>query len=372
MDFNALLMLGNAGTPLMWAGCFHLTLGNTALGTAEAWVLSRFYGVPPARAAWLMIGANYFSALFGFWITSMASSSIIQWDIFQPYLYFAPIILLLAVVALYLLTIILELPFVYLAETEGKRSWATALGRSIAVQTISYPLLIAIYALTSNVSLYTRGRILLEPNFFEPTPAWIYFITGDGNQIARIRPDGSEEEVMVGGVDHTTRYRLFPRANDEGRWDLVLKELYARRHEEDPGRVMITSFAGHCALPHGADAESLEDRDYLYRHMRWAADFREPLDQQSLKIRNHMSYGQYMDVYREGGEKELLSSEAPFMALSFSNVTILPTEQVILQIGREIVLFDPETRKFATITRGESPVVAYDLTPESEKESTND
>ena len=56
----------NAGTPLMWAAAFHLLVGNIFIGLLEDGVLARFFRIRAGRGIYVMIAANYFSAVIGF------------------------------------------------------------------------------------------------------------------------------------------------------------------------------------------------------------------------------------------------------------------------------------------------------------------
>lgn len=55
----------NAGTPLMWASVFHLTLGNLVIGLGEALLLARLTSAPLGKAIITLILGNYTSAFVG-------------------------------------------------------------------------------------------------------------------------------------------------------------------------------------------------------------------------------------------------------------------------------------------------------------------
>ena len=57
--------LANAGTPLMWAGMFHLSIGNAVIGVLEGLLVAQLFGAPKGRAIGVMIAANYVSAWVG-------------------------------------------------------------------------------------------------------------------------------------------------------------------------------------------------------------------------------------------------------------------------------------------------------------------
>ena len=55
----------DAGTPLMWAGTFHLLFGNAIIGVAEGLLLAVLFRQKGAPCVPIMIAANYFSAWVG-------------------------------------------------------------------------------------------------------------------------------------------------------------------------------------------------------------------------------------------------------------------------------------------------------------------
>ena len=52
----------NAGTPLMWAGMFHLIFGNLLIGIFEGILLAKIFHLSKLKCIGLLILANYFSA----------------------------------------------------------------------------------------------------------------------------------------------------------------------------------------------------------------------------------------------------------------------------------------------------------------------
>jgi hypothetical protein len=52
----------DAGTPLVWAGAFHLFIGNAVIGVGEGLILSRLFRPKRAGSVPIMIAANYFSS----------------------------------------------------------------------------------------------------------------------------------------------------------------------------------------------------------------------------------------------------------------------------------------------------------------------
>ena len=57
----------NAGTPLMWAGCFYMLVGNALIGVLEGLLIGLVFKVGKRQAVLWMILANYLLAWLG-WI----------------------------------------------------------------------------------------------------------------------------------------------------------------------------------------------------------------------------------------------------------------------------------------------------------------
>lgn len=55
----------DAGTPLIWAGMLHLTIGNALIGVVEGLLIAWLFKLPKKRCLLLLIPANYFSTWVG-------------------------------------------------------------------------------------------------------------------------------------------------------------------------------------------------------------------------------------------------------------------------------------------------------------------
>ena len=59
-----------------------------------------------------------------------------------------------------------------------------------------------------------------------------------------------------------------------------------------------------------------------------------------------------------------LTMKTPYLNIGTSNVTVLPGNQVVFQLGwDQIVLFDLDSRKIGLVARGRSPVVVFENPP---------
>jgi hypothetical protein len=74
----------NAGTPLMWAGMLHLTLGNALIGIGEGLLIARVFQLPKRRCIGWMIAANYLSAWVGGIGLNMIASQM-DWNLYNAW-----------------------------------------------------------------------------------------------------------------------------------------------------------------------------------------------------------------------------------------------------------------------------------------------
>lgn len=142
----------NAGTMMIWASLFQLSIGNFFIGIGEGYLLMLRYGTGAFRSIMTMIIANYVSAWLGIYVILYASPKVLE-KITGDYASrlhenLASELLLFA--CLYVLTIIIEWPFCYWVQlgcgkNEKRVQALKALRASVLVQTASYLLLLPLY-----------------------------------------------------------------------------------------------------------------------------------------------------------------------------------------------------------------------------------
>jgi len=138
----------DAGTPLMWAGMFHLMLGNALIGVGEGFLLAWLFSVPRRKGVWVMIFANYTSAWLGGLFARGAIVQALPMDLNNGWRWFWCM-----VVVTYVMTLMIEWPFVAWC-LRGKQDWLErSLSASLVVQSSSYVVLFAWYWMASGTSL---------------------------------------------------------------------------------------------------------------------------------------------------------------------------------------------------------------------------
>lgn len=347
----------DAGTPLMWAGMLHLLIGNFIIGLVEAFVVSRRFVVNKGKLYSLSILGNYVSMIAGFavleWAESHAGDSILGP---QP-LYHGVRLLAVLVGAAYLMSVIIEWPFFHFGLPKETRNIRTSLRASVLAQTVSYALLIPFYLLPSGFSLYTQARLTHSLDFVDRKDATVYFISPKQNCVYRLRLDGSYPEKIVDLKPSNSNTRLFARKSQSGQsWDLWVLDAPDYGHSPNKNeRLLRENFATLAALDWRAVKGYGEEVTWL--NFGPVADLRLS-PQTNWMVRTGFWPVEGLSAEnQQAGESLHLCVEMPFLAWIARNATILPSDQVVYQLGNQIVILDLSTRKLAFLALGQGPVV---------------
>ena len=330
----------NAGTPLMWATAFHLVFGNLIIGLAEGVLLARVATAPYRRALLSMVVANYVSAWAGLAIVNEWRALRDVWLGTEP-LYAGSHALVYLAVTAYGLTIAIEWPFCRWALGPRPGAWRRALLASVAVQTLSYAALVPYYYRVSGASLYSQ--VSIDPALTRPAEARavIWYIGVDGD-VYRVRSaDRSPEKVVTAGLSDPMASLFFQKSKITGAADLLT----------DPERVLVRDAA---AWDDGYSASSGNGKR--------AVDLVRP-DVRAWDVKTgYWSIEGLMAEHRgRPNERLSVSVETPVLSWFSSDATVLPGDQVVYQLGPQVVLLDLRTRRIGLVALGRSPVVGLEL-----------
>ena len=331
----------NMGTPLMWAGIAHLFIGNAVIGLIEGFIIilafktSRIWSVP------VMIAANYASMWAGAYLLDNLS------DKFRDIvtIYNATSVLFSIIILSFIFTFIIEWPFcLFLFRKQGKRIKRSLLANLIT-QSISYILLIAFYALPSGASLITDVKIDKTLSFATTQKMWVYYISPNDGDVYRIRPNGSaNEKVMIEDIiDKLAKLFIRPSA------DAPYSDLCVLQRSTD--YVLIKHFTAEPMTLYYSE----KDKQPFWFGL---IDLR-PQDQRDWNISVGFWAIEGLSAKNKVNGKEFnLAMETPFVNLSIKNITILPGNQLVLQINyNQIALLDLNTKELGLITLGRGPLV---------------
>ncbi len=207
----------NGGTPLMWANFLHLVVGNALIGLLEGVLLAKVFGLPKKRCVALMIVANYLSAWLGTFLIPPASATL-PWTLHN-----VGKLLGVVVIVTYVLTVILEYPFVAFA-FRGRRWWLRkAILGSLLVQTVSYGLLVGWYWMASGTSLYTGVQVVEPSRMSLPQEVVVYFISAeDGDVYSGTLAEREWTRVAeLASTHRNDRLLVWPSDGDPDSWDLM-------------------------------------------------------------------------------------------------------------------------------------------------------
>jgi hypothetical protein len=346
----------DAGTPLMWAGRFHLLFGNALIGVGEACLLGWLFGLPKRRSVAIMIPANYFSAWIGLLFIRGAMDRAPSLDLSNGWRWFW-----IMVVVTYGMTLVLEWPFIALC-CRGKKDWLRrSLWALLVVVSASYIALFGWYWIASGTSLYTEMKIVAPADLTLPKSVLVYFIASeDGNVYQRQVTGGNAQSVYA--LHSTSRDdRLFvrPNATDKTHWDLV-----ACLDTGDWRNPRMVDVLKNLAVEAAPDwLSSVEDPRHVGTDMNVG-----PVSKLGSATGSSWGFTAYQWPWaglrgsnQATGEFVRFSYETPFGEWAVRNAVHLPSDKILFQLGDDqVCAFDPVTRRVALLWHGRGPVAVIE------------
>jgi hypothetical protein len=411
----------DAGTPLMIAGLFHLVIGNFFIGVGETlvfavlfrrqslWSFLRFirkclkfivdipifvwlfiYGKrqrslqlarqiivdandnfqeakkhnregPPLWICFvIIIAANYFSAWIGMIVLAQSADTLKYIiDIGNVKRWLTALI-----IASFLLTLLLEWPFVAACFWKSDRWVRKSIWADLAMQAASYLVLLGWYSLFCRTSLLTDVAIVPLPEIQMPA-ILLYYVDPNSRDIFALDAVHSRKETIgvMPVADEKQTHRLTAEKSNANadRIDLLVRRDYWLNDDKLPKLEDIA------VLPSFALSESAwekGDRTPSPAAKRksewWAIPQYLPTDKRSDLAESNCGGDWYeLQLTSKKGEGKLqLAFEVPFLNWNASCVALLPNSQVILNIGDgQLCILDFKTRRIAILAKGRYPVV---------------
>ncbi len=341
----------NAGTPLMWVGILHLVVGNAVIGIIEGVLISKIFKVRKRRSITIMILANYISMIAGSFIVGFTGrffSNLLT-------IYSIHLFLLASFMVVFLLTVLIEWPFCYWILRVDTVVRKQSFRASLYAQILSYALLIPFYFLASGTSLLWNVKIQRDLSFARTNP-WVYFINENGKSVERIELSGKAKEKVCDISANSKNARLFAKKAESGSWDLWLKDRKEGAYIESEVKI-LDGLSTQMAQLTRWDGAVIEEPDGGLNF--GVVDYRKP-DDRYWKVRTGFWAIEGLRANNEKeGKKFYIALETPFVQWYMRNVTILPSDQVVFQIGDQIVLLDIESHKMGLVTKGRGPLVKF-------------
>jgi len=280
-------------------------------------------------------------------------------------LYSLPAVLAMVGLTSFIVSIVVEWPFCLWAMRRQPESVRRSFLATATAQTASYALLIPLYLIVSDLSLYTGTTV--DPLLVSQAPGnvVVYFISPKDGDLYRIRLNGSQRE-RVHQLGATNWYaRLFVRRSQgSNQWDLWVWDGSDPVGDHPPKR-LIERFAIQAAIPEDIARGQAKTDTYITadeyvmsfaRSGHARADELRPEGERNWEI---IAAGRaYQGLYAATARESIrLGIDAPFLRWRARNATALPGDKVVYQLGSQIVLLDLNTRKIGLIAFGRSPIV---------------
>ncbi len=341
LAFTPAVAYADAGTPLLWASGFHLLIGNAVIGIAEGLILWRLFRPKRAGCIPIMIAGNYFSAWVGGVFLASAIVGRLDLDLYNARRW-----LWCMVAITYLLTLLLEWPFVALCLRKTDGWFRKSIWGSLVVQSASYLVLFGWYWAASGKSLYTDMAVVQPSVISLPKETTLYYMTENNADIyAWDLGEGKTRKIRALTSLNSSDVLQLEQARTPGRWDLrVGPDRFSAT--ETTQEILSADMSCVVAEPPGAGLRPggevprfRTDKSGWQFYFGWMAGH---LDGENAKE------GRNLD----------LSLETPFVIWPVYFPTQLPSGQVVFQLGRnQICILDPNQRKIALLAKGRSPLI---------------
>lgn len=354
------LILADVGTPLMFLGCGHLLFLNLLIGLGEGQLLAWWGRVRFARAAWIMIGANYTSGLVGvLLLPNLLSLLTTSWPGDAPLYRAGSTLAWLALVA-FGLTVLIELPFVWWVLCGSARGRWSRLGSAVWVQAASYAVLAMLYLAVSPMTVLTQcTRVHDVAGLAGGSKGWVYYADPGAMTMRRVRLDGTGGEkvcALPASAEVNDRWRGFwGRTEQDGSVTLMVATILPGNSE-----VVCSGIVGSLGDRGTNQASDIPAR-------MWPVDFRPEDARPDYYLADPFAEGglQLHEWYTDSSSQRWTRTT---LRVNFANPlwmwdvgfpTILPGGQVVFEFGAQIVVMDRQ-RRIGVLAMGRSPVVVMD------------
>ncbi|MEM9478872.1 MAG: hypothetical protein AAGA58_04325 [Verrucomicrobiota bacterium] len=336
----------------MWATILHLFLGNAIIGLIEGLLLGQIFKCSKWKSVLLLIAANYASAWAGAFLIGNSLASLPDLTIQTIQIW-----LLIFIIAMFVVTLLVEFPFFWFALQSKNQSLRKAFVATPLIHGISYTLLLGWYLMASGTSMMSKLKVVSAAEMTHAESYALYFISREGNRILQMdlnEPDSTQEISEI--VAHHRNDRLFVRARSGSGFDLFI-HLHSTHPEPNKEKLILEDFSDRAAvewrIAEGKSEESVgtwisygpvpsiaSQTDWEFRTGFWAS-------------------GGISGENTKTGARVQYSLELPFAAWAVRNAIHLENDYLVAQLGDDqICLLHPDSGRIALVARGKGPIVA--------------
>jgi len=347
-----LIPLADVITPFMGLVGLQLVFVNLVVALIESLVLRRFFKKSRRALFGWMVLANYVSAIFGAFLLTIVAG--ILTGIFAPLVLHLQLFLWLMFLLALLLSFIIEFPFVCRAAGKDLADRRRAFAACAASQAASYILLLPFYwiFIVADAGHFNAGvQTTASLDFVRVKSATIMYLSG--RNLMRVRLDGSAPERVADAPTANWHDDLSVWRNQtSGKLDLWLTDAW-----NDPQNVGYESQTGTLLLP--GVTSRYPDADVRKRFdlaADWRGDGKRLWTVEAMSQAFAPHFGLHVRNDATGEDYHLTVNTAFVLWLSRCP-TVLPGDQVVFELGRQIMVLDLQARRMGLVTEGHSPIV---------------
>ncbi len=210
----------------------------------------------------------------------------------------------------------------------------------------------------SPISLYTSTVIRRDVSFVRAPIADVYFIAFGSDEIKRIRTDGTGLETVAIQESNGWEDRLaFIGTSGESTWDLWLVGREAGSSRRSGKLVLSNLPAARIDADGSFDTIGQQHKGFSWWSGGRAHDLRDPTARPWEAWCGTWA-GEGLTIWSEETQaRTRIALETPFVQWHCRCPTVLPSGQILFQLGRDLVLYDPESRELGFLTAGSGPAV---------------
>lgn len=344
------IVLANSITASSFVGC-HVIFLNIFIGIFEGLLISKWYKLRKIAVIFIMITANYFSAIAGYvlmrWVYLLADNTTI---------YNVGKMILFLWFVFFITTVLVEYPFIAFTLRRIEKWPTKSLKTSFTLQGISYLCLVPLYLFIGNHGLIYSTSSDPSLAFVNNPNAIVYFISEDDGYVYQMNLKDKKPELIFNSVSLKNKADdLYTEQKDsENRWDLFAfantypvynQELgYYEKNEGD--HILVRE--NICSVPN----RELEENGCIVQ-VRYIDYRSEEENAWTIKLFAIPGHGLLIN----GSHFISVALDSPFISWVPCNVTVLPQNQIVFEMGRQICILDCQTRKIGVLAKGRSPIV---------------
>jgi hypothetical protein len=332
------LIWANGGTALMLLPIFQLLVGNIVIGIVEGLIVTLIYKIKWYRSIFIMILGNYIS-----WIIGNGMIYLFQAYIIESFFKLNGIFLawIISMFILFIVTIVIEMPFFYWILKKMNRKWFHAFKISFIINFFTYIAMILIFLSISEFSFFTKLKVtqsLLKKNY----P--IELIIKQNNEIVTGKigyPFKVENRITLTKEFEHSRF-IFIKDSISNGIDLQLINNEKRSYLVQK---KIISFSDTIFYP-----------NFYKLFDQKIADFR-GINQNIWDVNVYGWGGDGITIMEKEDRVANYAFEVPWMSWNINNVSIINKSELLFQIKDRLVLLNKDTKEIAYITKSDEYII---------------